>query len=147
MKISSICITLFFLVSSFLFSQADKELEKIKEAAPNAPSAKPKKKRHILVYSKPSGFKHSSIPTGVKGLRVLSEKTQAFDATFTLETKEFTSEGLKKYDAIIFNNTTHVQKAFTEKSQRDAILNFIKNGKAFIGFHSASDGGMSQWQE
>jgi len=26
-------------------------------------------------------------------------------------------------------------------------LNFIKNGKAFIGFHAASDGGMSQWQE
>ena len=147
MKLSSICITLFFLLSSFLFSEPDKELEKIKEAAPNAPSAKPKKKRHILVYSKPSGFKHSSIPTGVKGLRVLSEKTQAFDATFTLETKEFTSEDLKKYDAIIFNNTTHVQKAFTQKSQRDAILNFIKNGKAFIGFHSASDGGMSQWQE
>ena len=48
--------------------------------------------------------------------------------------KNFPPEGLKKYDAIIFNNTTHVQKAFTEKSQRDAILNFIKNGKAFIGF-------------
>ena len=147
MKLSSICITLLFFLSSVLFSQPDKELEKIKEAAPNSPSAKPKKKRQILVYSKPSGFKHSSIPTGVKGLRVLSEKTQAFDVTFTIETKEFSTEGLKKYDAIIFNNTTHVQKAFTEKSQRDAILNFIKNGKAFIGFHAASDGGMPQWQE
>ena len=56
-----------------------------------------------------------------------SEKTMAFDATFTLETKEFTVSGLKKYDAIIFNNTTHVQKAFTDQSQRNAILNFIKN--------------------
>lgn len=147
MKLTSVCIALFFILSPVLFSQPDVEIEKIKEAAPNAPSVKPKKKRHILVYSKPSGFKHNSIPTGVKGLRVLAEKTQAFEATFTLETKEFTSEGLKKYDAVIFNNTTHVQKAFTEKSQRDAILNFIKNGKAFIGFHAASDGGMSQWQE
>tara|TARA_B100000900_G_C20385419_1_gene636297 strand:- start:36 stop:848 length:813 start_codon:yes stop_codon:yes gene_type:complete len=130
-----------------LFSEPDEEMNKIKQAAPNVASVKPKKERHVLVYSKPSGFKHNSIPTGVKGLRVLAEKTNAFNATFTLETNEFTASGLKKYDAIIFNNTTHVQKAFTEKFQRDAILNFIKEGKGFIGFHSASDGGMTQWQE
>jgi len=147
MKILFSSFSLLLLVVSGLLSKPDVELLKIENAAPEKSSVKPKKIRKVLVYSHPSGFKHSSIPTGVKGLRVLAEKTQAFKATFTLETKEFTSEGLKKYDAIIFNNTTHVQKAFTEKSQRDAILNFIKNGKAFIGFHAASDGGMSQWQE
>ena len=147
MKILFSSISLFLFVVTGLLSKPDDELLKIENAAPEKSSVKPKKTRKVLVYSHPSGFKHSSIPTGVKGLRVLAEKTQAFEATFTLETKEFTSEGLKKYDAIIFNNTTHVQKAFTEKSQRDAILNFIKNGKAFIGFHAASDGGMSQWQE
>ena len=147
MKIIFSLISLLLFVVSGLLSNPDDELLKIKNAAPEKSSVKPKKTRKVLVYSHPSGFKHSSIPTGVKGLRVLAEKTLAFEATFTLETKEFTSEGLKKYDAIIFNNTTHVQKAFTEKSQRDAILNFIKNGKAFIGFHAASDGGMSQWQE
>lgn len=147
MKIIFSSTSLLLFVVSVLLSKPDDELSKIENAAPEKSSAKPKKTRKVLVYSHPSGFKHSSIPTGVKGLRVLAEKTRAFEATFTLETKEFTSEGLKKYDAIIFNNTTHVQKAFTEKSQRDAILNFIKNGKAFIGFHAASDGGMSQWQE
>ncbi len=137
-----------FLATSFsLFSERDEEILKIMEAAPIKPTVEPKRARHVLVYSKPSGFKHSSIPTGVKGIRVLAEKTKAFDATFTLETKEFTVSGLKKYDAIIFNNTTHVQKAFNDQSQRDAILNFIKNGKAFIGFHSASDGGSPQWPE
>ena len=147
MKLSSVCITSLFFFSSVLFSGPDEEINKIKEAAPNVASVKPNKERHVLVYSKPSGFKHNSIPTGIKGLRVLADKTNAFNATFTLETNEFTVAGLKKYDAIIFNNTTHVQKAFTEKFQRDAILNFIKEGKGFIGFHSASDGGMSQWQE
>ena len=48
---------------------------------------------------------------------------------------------------IIFNNCTHVQKAFTENSQRNAILNFIKDGKGFVGFHSASDGGIPKWEE
>ena len=133
--------------SLFLFSEKDPETLKIMESAPAKPTVEPKKTRLVLVYSKPSGFKHSSIPTGVKGLRVLAEKTKAFNATFTLETNEFTASRLKKYDAIIFNNTTHVQKAFTDKSQREAILNFIRNGKAFIGFHSASDGGIPQWPE
>ncbi len=130
-----------------LFSKTDEELIKIENEAPFIASAKPKKARKILVYSKASGFKCSSIPTGIKGLRVLGYKTKAYTPTFTLYTEEFTEIGLKKYDAIIFNNTTHVQKAFTEGSQRDAILNFIINGKGFIGFHSAFDGGMTQWQE
>ncbi len=130
-----------------LFSKTDEKLFKIENAAPFKASAKTKKVRKILVYSKASGFKHSSIPTGIKGLRVLGYKTKSYTPTFTLDTEEFTEIGLKKYDAMIFNNTTHVQKAFTEGSQWDAILNFIKNGKGFIGFNSASDGGMTQWQE
>ena len=101
MKILFSSISLFLLVVTGLLSKPDVELLKIENAAPEKSSVKPKKTRKVLVYSHPSGFKHSSIPTGVKGLRVLAEKTQAFEATFTLETKEFTSEGLKKYDAII----------------------------------------------
>jgi type 1 glutamine amidotransferase len=134
-----------FFMASFVF--ADDEEEKMREAMPSKPSAKPAKTRQVLVYSKPSGFKHGSIPTGIKALRIMAEMTKAFEATFTLETKEFTKEGLSKYDMIIFNNCTHVQKAFTEPAQREAILGFIKSGKAFAGFHSASDGGMPQWQE
>ena len=114
---------------------------------PSKPTAKSSKSRKALIYSHASGFKHSSIPTGAKALRIMSEKTGAFEATFTIKTDEFTKEGLKKYDLIIFNNCTHVQKAFTEEAQRKAILGFIKEGKAFVGFHSASDGGMPQWQD
>jgi type 1 glutamine amidotransferase len=77
----------------------------------------------------------------------MAQETGVFEATFTQETNEFTKQGLSKYDMIIFNNCTHVQKAFTEDSQRTAILDFIKSGKAFAGFHSASDGGMPKWQE
>ena len=147
MKFISTLLTLLYLFPIGLFSQNDEELKKIEAAAPIKASFKSKKTHKVLIYSKPSGFKHSSIPTGIKGLKVLAEKTKVFEPTFTLETKEFTAEGLKKYDAIIFNNTTKVQKAFVEQSQRDAILDFIKGGKAFIGFHAASDGGMTQWQE
>ena len=131
--------TLFLSFGNFLFGD---EEQKIREAMPSKPTAKPSKARKALIYSHASGFKHSSIPTGAKALRIMSEKTGAFEATFTIKTDEFTKEGLKKYDLIIFNNCTHVQKAFTEEAQRKAILGFINEGKAFVGFHSASDGGM-----
>ncbi|MEC8243362.1 MAG: ThuA domain-containing protein [Verrucomicrobiota bacterium] len=138
--------TLFIgLASAFCFG--DEEETKIKKAMPSAPSVQPDKIRKALVYSHASGFKHSSIPTGAKALRIMAQETGAFEATFTIKTDEFTEEGLSKYDLIIFNNCTHVQKAFTEDFQRTAILDFIKSGKAFVGFHSASDGGMPHWQE
>ena len=134
------------LVSLSLANPVDEE-KKIFEAMPSYPSVVPEMVRKVLIYSHPSGFKHGSIPTGAKALRLMAEKTNAFEPTFSNTTEEFTDRGLSKYDAIIFNNCTHVQKAFTEKEQREAILGFIKSGKAFIGFHSASDGGMPQWQE
>jgi len=136
--------TLLFFFSNFIHGNDE---QKIREAMPSTPTAKPSKVRKALIYSHASGFKHSSIPTGAKALRIMSEKTGAFDGTFTIKTDEFTKEGLEKYDLIIFNNCTHVQKAFTEETQRKAILGFIKDGKAFVGFHSASDGGIPQWQE
>ena len=144
-------LSIALVAASFFFgltlTAQDKEVAQINAALPDKPTVKPSKKHKVLVYSKPSGFRHGSIAIGIKALRAMAEKTGAFEATFTLETTEFTTEGLKKYDAIIFNNTTHVQKAFKEQAQRDAILNFIKDGKAFAGFHSASDGGVPQWPE
>ena len=147
MKTLNVIILTVFIGLASTFCFGDEEEAKIKKAMPSAPSVQPDKIRKALVYSHASGFKHSSIPTGAKALRIMAQKTGAFEATFTVKTDEFTEEGLSKYDLIIFNNCTHVQKAFTEDSQRKAILDFIKSGKAFVGFHSASDGGMPQWQE
>lgn len=147
MKTLNVIILTVFIGLASTFCFGDEEEAKIKKAMPSAPSVQPDKIRKALVYSHASGFKHSSIPTGAKALRIMAQETGAFEATFTVKTDEFTEEGLSKYDLIIFNNCTHVQKAFTEDSQRKAILDFIKSGKAFVGFHSASDGGMPQWQE
>lgn len=131
-------------VFSLCYGEED---EKIRAAMPSQAKVKPSKLYKVLVYSHSSGFKHSSIPTGAKALRIMAEKTGLFEASFTVKTDEFTQKGLDKYDMIIFNNCTHVQKAFKEDFQREAILGFIENGKSFVGFHSASDGGMPQWQE
>ena len=105
-------LTLTALFLSFGSFLSGDEEQKIREAMPSKPTTKPSKVRKALIYSHASGFKHSSIPTGAKALRIMSEKTGAFEATFTIKTDEFTKEGLAKYDLIIFNNCTHVQKPY-----------------------------------
>jgi type 1 glutamine amidotransferase len=46
-----------------------------------------------------------------------------------------TRDALKKYDAIIFANTT----GDLPLPEREALVDFVKSGKAFVGMHSASD--------
>ena len=110
------------------------------------PEVTPKKPRKILVYSKPSGFKHASIKTCDKMLKVMAEKTKAFTVEFG-DISKFTPETLKTYDAVLFNNTTKCEKDFKDPATREALLNYIKNGGGYIGIHSASDAGYPQWPE
>ena len=140
--------TLFVFASLFAtLVFADQELDKIREAVKNFDVVNKAQSPRILVYSKPSGFAHKSIPTGVKALRLLAEKTKAFRPEFTNKVEDFTSDNLKNFDGLIFNNTTRVEKAFASNQQRKTLLDFIKQGKGFAGFHGASDAGMPKWPE
>ena len=49
----------------------------------------------------------------------------------------FTAENLANYDAIIFNNTTHLK--FEDPLHRSAVIAFMKAGKGIVGIHAASD--------
>ncbi len=145
------CLRKIILFSSFyLFGYlvyADQELEKIQNAVKNFEVVKSTPSPRILVYSNPSGFAHKSIPTGVKALRLLADKTKSFRAEFTNEVDDFTSDNLKNFDGLIFNNTTRIEKAFVSIEQRETLLAFIRKGKGFAGFHGASDAGMPKWTE
>jgi len=125
------------LISSFTWANADPEITNINKALKGFDEATLNKVPRILVYSKPSGFAHKSIPTGVKALRLLAEKTKAFSPEFTNKVEDFTSDNLKNFDGLIFNNTTRVEKAFASEQQRKTLLDFIKQGKGFAGFHGA----------
>jgi uncharacterized protein len=142
----SITILLCFGITC-LCASPDLELKKIEKALQTVPPVKSKKVPQILVYSKASGFAHKSIPTGVKALRALAQKTGAFNPKFSQSVEDFSAENLKKFDGLIFNNSTRVEKAFVSQKQRSALLNFVRTGNGFVGFHGASDAGMPKWQE
>src|SRR6266568_5387065 len=66
--------------------------------------------RKLLVVSVTKGFRHSSIPTAEKILGELGHKSGAFTVDYVRDDQQMaekmTAESLKKYDGVIFANTT-----------------------------------------
>jgi type 1 glutamine amidotransferase len=130
----------------------DKNQEKIEKALPSKATAKPKQPRNILIYSKTAGFRHSSIPTGVRAITLLGDKTGAFTATASEDESMFEPEKLKKFDAVLMLNTTgHALRTKDNNKEREEMLkkslqDFVAGGKGLIGIHSATDT-YQDWKE
>jgi len=112
------------------------DVEKITKAVPEKAPATPKQPRKVLVFWLCEGFPHACIPWGNKMLEIMAEKTGAFSVTLSTNKADFSAGNLKQYDGIILNNTTSLK--FTPE-QKQALLDFVNNGKGLIGIHAASD--------
>jgi uncharacterized protein len=107
--------------------------------------------KHVLFFSKSSGFEHSAIkkPKGElsaaeKVLQELGQKHN-IDFTFTKDGSIFTKDGLKKFDCIMFYTTGDLTEVGTDgnpamsKEGKKAFLAAIRAGKSFVGVHSSTD--------
>jgi uncharacterized protein len=89
----------------------------------------------ILVFSKTTGFRHSSIGAGKLAIMALG-KANGFDVDTTEDASAFTDENLKKYAVVVFLSTTgHI----LDTPQQLAFQRFIASGKGFVGIHAATD--------
>lgn len=94
----------------------------------------PSQKR-FLVFSKTLGFRHKSIENGLTMFDELATKEHwGMDATE--DARQFTTENLNKYSAVVFLNTSG---DVFDAAQMDALKNFIHSGKGFLGIHAATD--------
>src|SRR5262245_16253679 len=102
----------------------------------SAQAATPKK---LLVVTVTKGFRHSSIPTAEKILADLAKTSGAFTVDYARTEQEvaekMTPDALKQYDGAVFANTT----GDLPLPDKQAFIDWIKSGKAFVGMHSASD--------
>lgn len=136
-------------------------IDKIAAALPEKAPAQPKKPRKVLLFSKTNGFRHGSISVGVKSLTMLGEKTGAFTAEHSEDEAVFAPKNLQKYDLVIMVNTTGEifrprqwpkdaaeKNAAQEKeiAYKQALIDFVKNGKGLAGTHSATDT-YKNWKE
>lgn len=127
---------------------SDNEIAKITEAVPAKAVAEPKQPRKMLIFWKCETFYHDVIPYANEALKIMGEKTGAFEVTVvTDDYSVFNADTLKQFDVICLNNTTSL-KLSPDKTpeQCKAIMDFVKGGKGLVGIHAAADN-FYQWPE
>lgn len=125
-----------------------------------APKSGQKAKKHLLVVSTTTGFRHDSIPLAREVIEKLGNDTGAWDTDFAdapldMYGQQGTNEGkqalrdaikkvladkmspasLAKYDAVVFANTT----GELPLPDPQGFLDYIKAGHGFAAMHSGSD--------
>jgi type 1 glutamine amidotransferase len=117
------------------------EIAKIKEAMPAKAVVTPEKPRKMLVFWRCETFFHTVIPVANEALKIMGEKTGAFQVTaVTNDYSVFAADTLKQFDVICLNNTTSLKFDPKETPERcAALMDFIKSGKGIVGIHAAAD--------
>ncbi len=87
------------------FEITDAWLAKIDSLAPAEPSVQNVEKKKILVFSQATGFYHWTIPHNIEMLKILAEKSGAFEIHNGYDIDNFEKKNLKKYEAVILNNS------------------------------------------
>ena len=149
-------ILVFSIVAGFAtpaFAQ-DTVVDKINKALPEKGPAQPKQPRKILIYSKTAGFRHGSIPVGIKAFTMMGDKTGAYTALASEDEMMFAPEKLKAFDAVLMLNTTldclkpkfkkgdadsEKKASEIEEMLKKSLEEFVAGGKGLMGTHSATD--------
>lgn len=97
----------------------------------NKRSGKPR----VLVFSKTSGFVHTSIPNGIAAIQKLGAEN-GFNVDTTRDASYFNDDSLKNYAAVIFLSTT---EDVLNADQQVAFERYIQSGGGFAGVHAAAD--------
>src|SRR6267378_6463783 len=104
-------------------------------ASVSIPVAAAAQQPRVLVFSKTSGFRHSSIPNGIAAIRKLGQEN-GFAVDATEDAGAFTQKNLARYSAVVFLNTTG---DVLDAAQQDDFERYIQAGGGYVGIHSATD--------
>ena len=97
---------------------------------------------NILMLRHSAGFEHSYLPDAEVTIKQLAKKN-GWQASTTHRCERITAEALEKVDVLSFATTGELS---FDDAQKQAILDFVKNGKGFFGIHNATDT-CYQWAE
>ena len=90
----------------------------------------------VIVLTETQGYvHHEAIKEGVKLITRLGKENQ-FNVTHTNSSEYLSETELKKNDVLIFLCTT---LDVLDDNEQERMKNFIRNGKGFVGIHSATD--------
>ncbi|MBN2269545.1 MAG: DUF1080 domain-containing protein [Sedimentisphaerales bacterium] len=143
------------------------QAEQIEAAIPETASVAPKKNRRVLIWNTPfmeqSPHKGYSIPQAEYAMKLLGERTGAFEPVVSDDVAMYLPENLAELDAIIMNNsngpwirpTERDMQKFrkygddidaVEKLLRKSLLDWVSGGGGIVAYHHAV-GGNTHWPE
>jgi len=94
-------------------------------------------KKTVLIFGLTKGFRHGdAIDKGSPIMKGIAEGL-GYQATVSEDVALLSPENVKKWNLIIFNNTTGT--LFKEPEWRTAFMEHLKGGAGFMGFHSSTD--------
>lgn len=122
-------------------------------------------RKRILVFSLHTGFKHWVIPHAEEMVKILGAKSGAFDVTGSKDIGEFEVASLRKYDAVVLNNTCskgdfrnlffdqlrEEAKLEAEAQKRKAaeleknLIQYVEGGGGLFVFHGAVTTQNTSW--
>lgn len=94
-----------------------------------------KSKVNLLVFSKTEAFRHESIEAGKTALTKMA-KEKNIDITFTEDAALFNEKDLRKYNVVVFLNTTG---DVLNNTQQTSFERYIQAGGGYVGVHAATD--------
>ncbi|MEN8724173.1 MAG: ThuA domain-containing protein [Lentimonas sp.] len=133
------------------------QIAKVESALPTKGIFAPKTSRKVLVYSATAGFRHSSISIGKLALEQMGTSSGAYEATVSDDPKNFESDALKQFDAVILLSPTQdffmpngkTRKKFSDDEWSflqarhnrlvDNLVEYVSNGGGLVGIHAATD--------
>lgn len=88
----------------------------------------------IIVFSKTDGYRHESIPSGIRTIQELALEN-AWEVFATEDSNHFNPEHLKQFDLIIFMSTIG---NILNDEQQQAVEQFVESGKGLLTIHSGT---------
>jgi len=90
----------------------------------------------VLMSRHSEGWEHTYLPHAEVAIKKLGKESGLFDAVTTARSRLITAEELAKYDVLVFATTGELP---LNEAQKKALLDFVRNGKGFVGIHNATD--------
>jgi type 1 glutamine amidotransferase len=107
-----------------------------------APAAAQPGRRAILIYSGTTGYRHESIPAGIKAVTTIA-KRRGLSVVASEDPAVFSSEGLRRFRAIVLLSCTtdpkNPQSEWLVGDRRAALQQFVRRGGGIVAIHAAAD--------
>ncbi len=124
--------------------------EEIRELAPAGATVHPKAPRKVLLFSLMTGYKHWVTPHTSEVLKIMADKTKAFEIVESNDVNMFAPDKLKAFDAVILNNTCSrgpgrdifidalgKDRADEAAALEHSVIAFVANGGGLVALHGA----------